>query len=423
MPPRKRVTTRPARVPAPSLPSGEALLIAAGVLLLALLCYVIAPVLSPFVVVVALVFLLSPFGGHPVPRRLIALGVGLFVVWFFSALLGLLAPFLIAFLIAYILNPVVTWLGARRVPRWLSSLLIVLFLLGVVVVGGILFVPVALEQIQSISTRATALAQDLSRSVGSRPIFDLLEKFGVDPAKARATVVENLGPRVAELFKTLFETLFGVVMGFTSIAHQLLNIIIIPFVSFYLLMDFPVIMRSFAMLVPKPSRARFMELASRADLIVGRYFRGAIIVAAVQGIISGGVLAIIGVDYAIPLGIMTAVLDFIPYVGLAISLLVACIIALFSGGAVTTKVILVVIMYLSQKLFEATVLGPKVLGSHVGLHPVLLILCLMVFGYFLGFVGLLIAVPATALLIAAVKEWEATRKRARTENVNGASPT
>jgi predicted PurR-regulated permease PerM len=86
-------------------------------------------------------------------------------------------------------------------------------------------------------------------------------------------------------------------------------------------------------------------------------------------------------------------------------------VALFSGGAVGTKVLCVVIMYLSQKVFEAAVLGPKILGKHVGVHPVLLILSLLVFGYFMGFLGLLIAVPLTALLIAGVKEWESARKR------------
>ena len=144
---------------------------------------------------------------------------------------------------------------------------------------------------------------------------------------------------------------------------------------------------------------------------MGKYFRGAILVAVIQGTISGIVLWLAGVEYAIVLGLMTAALDFIPYVGLAVSLLVASIVALFSGGAVGTKVLVVVIMYLSQKIFEAAFLGPKILGSHVGVHPVLLILSLLVFGYFMGFLGLLIAVPVTALLIAGVKEWESARKR------------
>jgi predicted PurR-regulated permease PerM len=411
MSPRARVTATPSGAPVTASTTGETLLLAAGVLLLALLCYAIAPALSPFVVVLAIVFLLTPLRGNPVARRFMLLGVGLFAVWFFSSISGLLTPFLIAFLIAYVLNPSVTWLETRRVPRWLSSLVVVLFLLGAVVAVGIFFVPLALEQLQSVNSRAAALADDLSRFIGSGKLFDVLARFGVDPSKAREVVMQNLGPRVEELLKNLFEALFGVVAGVSSVAHQLLNIIIIPFVAFYLLMDFPVVTHRFAMLVPKRSRGRFVELASRADAIMGRYFRGAIILATLQGIISGCVLAMIGVDYAVPLGLMTAVLDFIPYVGLAISLVVACIVALFSGGAVLTKVTLVVIMYLTQKLLEGTVLAPKILGSHIGLHPVLLILCLLVFGYFLGFVGLLIAVPATALIIAGVKEWETARKQ------------
>ena len=128
------------------------------------------------------------------------------------------------------------------------------------------------------------------------------------------------------------------------------------------------------------------------------------------GVGAGGSAVAVGAAVA-----LTAALDFVPYVGLAVSLIVASIVALFSGGAVGTKVLVVVIMYLSQKIFEAAVLGPKILGSHVGVHPVLLILSLLVFGYFMGFLGLLIAVPLTALLLAGVKEWEAVRKRAPAE--------
>ncbi len=129
------------------------------------------------------------------------------------------------------------------------------------------------------------------------------------------------------------------------------------------------------------------------------------LVALIQGIIAGVALALIGVDYALVLGLMTGVLNFIPYVGLLISLVVSALVAVLSGGAIGAKVISVVVLYLSQKLLEATVLGPKIVGSEVGLHPVALILCLLVFGYFIGFVGLLIAVPATALMMSGAGRW------------------
>jgi predicted PurR-regulated permease PerM len=117
------------------------------------------------------------------------------------------------------------------------------------------------------------------------------------------------------------------------------------------------------------------------------------------------------VDYALVLGIMTGILDFIPYVGLIISLTVSCIVALMSGEPVFVKVVAVVILFLSQKLLEAVVLGPKIIGAKVGLHPVLLILSLLIFGYFLGFIGMLIAVPTTALLMAILQQWEQHRSQ------------
>ena len=392
--------------------AAETVLLAAAVLLVGLLSFAVYPSLSPFVILAGLLFLLYPYRGEPVAGRLLWLGVFLFAVWFFSAIIGVLAPFLIAFFLAYILNPLVTLLEQRRIPRWVSTLGIMILLVGGAVAFGLFIIPVALDQFRALTDAAGTLAGDASRAIERGSIVEFLGRFGVSGEKAKEVLVQNLTPKLEEMVTRLFAGLFDIVSSVSSVAHQLLNIIIVPFVLFYLLMDFPLVLHRCAMLVPRTSRARFIQLATRADELMGKYFRGAILVAAIQGTISGIVLWIIGVEYAIVLGLMTAALDFVPYVGLAVSLIVASMVALFSGGAVGTKVLCVVIMYLSQKVFEAAVLGPKILGTHVGLHPVILILSLLVFGYFMGFVGLLIAVPATALLIAGVKEWEAVRKNA-----------
>ena len=414
----RRVNPRPAKTSVPAeqhqdLPAvhAHAALLAAGLLLLALLCYSVYPALSPFVILAGLLILLYPVRGQLVPRRLLWLGVFLFAVWFLSAIIGVLAPFLIALFFAYILNPLVSLLERRGLARWLSSLAILLLLLGGVVAAGLFVVPALLDQARALVAGAGSLADDASHAIESGSLTRFLERFGVTGEKAREVLAQNLAPKLQEMLTRLFEGLFDVVSSLSTLAHQLLNIIIVPFVLFYFLMDFPVVLHRATMLVPRRSRERFVQLAEVADRLMGRYFRGAILVAAIQGTLSGFVLWIVGVQYPVVLGVMTGVLDFIPYVGLAVSLVVASIVALLSGGAVGTKVLCVVAMYLAQKLFEATVLGPRILGSHVGLHPILLILCLLVFGYFLGFVGLLIAVPATALIIAGVKEWEAARKR------------
>jgi predicted PurR-regulated permease PerM len=105
------------------------------------------------------------------------------------------------------------------------------------------------------------------------------------------------------------------------------------------------------------------------------------------------------------LGMIAGILSIIPYVGLFISLSLSIIVALFSGEPTWLRVIYVLITYGFLQILEASVLSPYILGKQVGLHPVLLILSLLVFGFFAGFVGLLIAVPSTALIILTVKLW------------------
>ena len=243
----------------------------------------------------------------------------------------------------------------------------------------------------------------------SGPVTALLESVGIPAASVRATLQSQFVPRVEGIMTGLVEGILGLVSGITSVALHIINAIIIPFVVFYLLKDFPLISTRFFQAFPEGRRDSVQSLVARVDGVLGRYLRGAVIVAIIQGTLSATVLWLIGVHYALVLGVMTAILNFIPYVGLVTSLVVASMVALFSGEPVLSKVAGVVILYLSQKLLEATVLGPKIIGPQVGLHPVVLILCLMVFGYFLGFVGLLIAVPVTALLLSAWDSMEAKR--------------
>jgi predicted PurR-regulated permease PerM len=285
----------------------------------------------------------------------------------------------------------------------------VLVLVGVVVCVLLFVLPLAVQQFQGIINAVNVIVQDLAALLKSGKVFEVLSRFGIPVEKARQAITDQLTPRLEMILKSLFEGVFGFVSGISSIVLQLINAIIIPFLIFYILKDFPSIMQRFTTFVPVRTRDRFVARAAKIDFLMGKYFRGAITVAFIQGTISALGLWIIGVNYALVLGIMSGILDFIPYLGLITSLVVASIVAMFSGDPVLPKVIAVVALYLGQKLLEATVLGPKIIGSQVGLHPVLLILSLLVFGYFLGFVGLLIAVPLTALIIAGVEEWQAAR--------------
>ncbi len=394
----------------------EKIPIITAVAILMALGYSIHEVITPFVLITALVYLLYPVRNEPVPGRLLWLGILLFLFWFIYSLLGLLAPFIIAFLLAYLLNPLVTLLQERRnVPRWASSLLAVGCCIGLIVLAILVILPIAVQQFDSLISAIGALTAELSAMVQSGRIFQVFEQYGLPVEKAREVLSEEIMPRFEGILHGLFGGVLGFLTGFSTILRSLINAVIIPFLVFYILKDFPHIMQSLANLFPSHRRGGVVDGVQKLDSVFGQYLRGAVLVAIIQGIISMIGLWFIGVKYALILGIMTIMLNFIPYVGLLISLAAGSIVAMFSGEPVVAKVLGVVLLYLSQKLLEATVLGPKIIGQQVGMHPVLLILCLLVFGYFMGLIGMLIAVPVTALILLFVKQWEQRRDAAEKE--------
>lgn len=389
--------------------TSETIVLIAGIGLFLLLVYLIIPVLSPFVLVAAIIFLLFPARHIPYIHRLIWLAVILLFLWFFSTAAAVLTPFIIAFLLAYVLNPLVNVLERRNFRRWLSSLLLMILFLALVVTSLVLLMPIVFVQFKGIIESVSILAKDAIEMTKTGKIYDLLAQYGVPREQVREIFEKQFPLKLESMLMSLLEGAFGFITGVSSFVTQLLNVIIIPFLTFYLLKDFPDILHRIRMFFPEGRRESLSAYFAKVDDVLGHYFRGAIIVAIIQGVISAIVLSLLGVRYALVLGIMTAILDFIPYVGLLISLVVSSIAALLSGEPTTTKLVGVVIMYLSQKIFENTVLAPKIIGSKVGLHPVLLILSLFIFGYFLGFVGLLIAVPTAAVIAQSIQWWEERR--------------
>ncbi len=383
----------------------ETIIMITAVFLLAGLSYTIHSVLSPFVILGGLIYLLYPLRQAPLPRRLMWLAVVLFAIWFLHSILGILTPFVLAFILAYIINPFVTYLEGKGVRRSLSSIIAVLLFVGVLVTITLFVMPVAFEQFRQILMGVRTIANDAVELLNSAEFLDALAGFGIPVETLQKLIDQHLSPELAGILKTLFEGVFGVVSSVSSIAMHVINVVIIPFLVFYILKDFRLIMDRFWQLFPEPQRERVISLGLVVDGLMGRYFRGILIVAAIQGVIATTGLYLIGVRYALVLGIMTGLLTLIPYVGLMVSLIVSSLVAAFSGDPAIVKVVGVVVLYLSQKILQVTTLEPRIIGGQVGLHPVLLIFCLLVFGYFLGFMGLLIAVPATALILAGYREW------------------
>jgi predicted PurR-regulated permease PerM len=388
----------------------EVVLLAGSVLLLLVLFYTIHSILSPFLALGAILFILFPLRRHALARNVMWLAIVLFALWFLDSVSTILAPFIVSLVFAYMLDPVVDLFQKWKIPRWISSLVIILLFLAGITLILFFIIPIAFRQFEGAMETLSKVTYEYQNAFWSSKLIKLLESYGVSIDELRASVASQLTPRFEDIIKTVVNLLGQLMSSITGFLTQIFYIILIPFLTFYFLTDFPKISHRFKLLFPRKMRDRVEEYMSRADDLIGHYLRGALLVALLQGIIIGVVFSIAGIKYAFLLGLLAGIFDLVPYFGLFAIMVLSAVIALFSDPPVLMKLSIAVASISLLHMAEVTFLSPKIIGSKVGLHPLMIILSLLVFMYFLGFVGLLIAVPTTALIILFVRDWEARRR-------------
>ncbi len=229
----------------------------------------VSSILSPFVVVGGVLFLLYPLRLRFLPRRVMTLSLILLGLWFVHTVFGLLVPFLAAFVLAYLFDPLVTRLAARRVPRWVSSLIVVLCLVGTVVSVFLFLLPVLLLQFEGILTGVRTLLYETTAWLNSEDVLSTFQRFGIPPEKVREILASQFAPRLEDVFRSLIEGVLGLVTGISSVALHVINAVIIPFLLFYLLKDFPGIGDRFYRLFSDATRSKARAVVGRIDGIMG----------------------------------------------------------------------------------------------------------------------------------------------------------
>ncbi|MCL6450317.1 MAG: AI-2E family transporter [Acetobacteraceae bacterium] len=186
----------------------------------------------------------------------------------------------------------------------------------------------------------------------------------------------------------------GVVRGVPGLLSGFVALILGPVVAFYILRDLPRIRERFCALLPPRVRGEVLSLVGDVDQALGGFVRGQLLVASAVGVLAALGLSLLRVRFALVLGLLAGVTDLIPYFGPAVGALVASGVALLQSLPLALEV---GALFFAIQQFESAVLSPHVVGSRVGLHPVVVIFALLVGGHFLGFWGLLLAVPVAAV--------------------------
>jgi len=313
--------------------------------------------------------------------------------WLVYLLAPVLTPFLVSGLLAYLGNPVVSRLERWHLPRVLAVALVFLLFLVIIVVLLFFLIPALQGQIVSFTAKVPAYL-DWLQQTGIPQLQALLGvDLGIDMASMRQTLLDHwreLSNGAGAFF--VYLTRSGL-----SVIGWLANLLLIPVVVFYLLLDWDALLERVLALVPRRNRQWVAGLAREGDEVLGSFLRGQLLVMLALATVYSVGLTLVGLDLALPIGVLAGLVSFVPYLGFITGLLSAGIAAYLQFHD-ALSLLWVAGVFLTGQVLESLWLTPRLVGDRIGLHPVAVIFAVMAGGQLFGFTGVLLALPAAAVL-------------------------
>lgn len=331
-------------------------------------------------------------------QSLLWIAIGILLVALFVLLGPVLAPFVAAAMIGYVLNPGVDWLTARRIPRTSAVMLIIIATFILIIALLLIVVPILRSEIPLLQQRLPSLLDKID-AILDPWLAQLGMKVQLDSAGVKQMLAEKLAAGSAELGPAFLSSLK---VGGMAVMGWIATIVLVPVVLFYLLLDWHAMLARLALMVPRRWISVVTSMAVEVDSLLAQYLRGQLLVMLVLATYYSVALAVAGFDVALPVGLLTGLLVFIPYIGFGIGLLLAVVAAILQFDGLQ-GLIAIAIIYGCGQVIEGFYLTPRLVGERIGLHPLAVIFALLAFGQLFGFVGILLALPASAVLSVIVK--------------------
>ena len=305
-----------------------------------------------------------------------------------------LLPFVLGMTLAYLLDPVADRLERLGLSRTLATTAILAAFFAVVVIGLLLLYPVLARQIAGLVRRLPELI-DQARDRVLPFINSLLEQVGVSGIEQVQAAASGQAEKAVQ-FAVGF--LGGLITSGAAIINALSVIVITPVVAFYMIRDWDRLVRLVDDWLPRRHydvlRAQLLEI----DRVLAGFVRGQLTVCAILGAFYAVGLSAIGLEFGLVIGVLSGVLSIIPYVGTFVGFLATAAIALIQFWNEPWWIAAALGIFGLGQFLEGNVITPKLVGEKVGLHPVWLMFALVAFGTLFGFVGVLLAVPAAAVI-------------------------
>lgn len=309
----------------------------------------------------------------------------------------ILTPFIAAALLAYVGDPVADSLQKLRLPRTLA--VVAVFLLTFLSLGLLVLLvgPLIRSQIAALLDALPGIAAKVEM-VWLPWILDALgieagDEVGIGPFLARySEMAGTWGGKV----------LMGVAESGGALAAAVISLFLIPILTFYLLRDWDYIISHLGALVPASQRDTVFGLVREADDMLGAFLRGQLLVMIALAVLYSIGLGIVGLKFAVAIGVVSGLVSFVPYLGLVFGMTLASLTVALEPEPVWQLVGVVATFSIAQ-MIEGSILTPKLVGDRIGLHPVLVIFAVAAGGQLFGFFGILLALPAAAVLSVLVR--------------------
>ena len=338
------------------------------------------------------------------PQRVQAglwIGFGLLLLVLMYLLAPVLTPFALAGIIAYLLAPGVDWLARRRFPRWAAVFLMILLAVLVVLALLLTLIPVFRQEMTALQTQLPNLVSKLNAYVAPK----LAEWFNMniqfDSQFLKQIFTEQVGQE-----DFVASVIARVRTGGVALLGVVGVLVLIPVVLFYLLLDFHAIRDRIEELIPRRWHGQTVSFIAETDAILSQFLRGQLSVMLTLAVYYSIALSLTGSPTALPIGILTGLLIFIPYVGYALGLTLALLAAVLQFSS-WHGIAAVAVVYGLGQVLEGFFLTPRLVGERIGLHPLAVIFALLAFGQVFGFFGVLLALPASAVLLVGLKRLKA----------------
>ena len=310
-----------------------------------------------------------------------------------------LTPFFAAALLAYLGDPLVDRMEAKGLPR--TAAVVVVFAIFLSMLAGLLLllVPALHHQLVSLAKSLPGYVDWLQANLAPW----LRQTFGVDAAvldwSSLKSAVQKNWSQVGGAAGGVMSWLSASGMALMAV---LANLVLIPVVTFYLLRDWDHLVAQLRVLLPRKWEATVVQLATDSDSVLGAFLRGQLWVMLALGAVYSIGLWWVGLELALIIGVVAGLVSFVPYLGFIIGILLASVAAIMQFHEVHYLLLVALVFGVGQAL-EGMVLTPLLVGDKIGLHPVAVIFAVMAGGQLFGFVGVMLALPAAAVIMVLLR--------------------